>query len=206
MARMFDSYTVDESDIFKGAGRVVYATSGTAFPTSIEDVMDVGTFALTSAWHDWGGTTCDGVTIMRGFDKDEGIMVCQLGVPILKSGASNWRGQVGFEMIETGLGDMDHAWEGSQDGEQVVDAEEAYWDFGTPDNLTVYRVCVIQQHSRDDTNLRMIAVRRASLAGEDSEMVMNNADPSTLPVVLEMEIDPAIDKDDNMFRVFHYQA
>jgi hypothetical protein len=203
---MFDTFVVDEECVFKGAGRVVLAPIGTAFPTELADVMNVTTFALTSAWRDWGGTTCEGITLMRGFDKDPGIEVCQLGTAILKAGASNWRGRVGFNLLETCLTDLDRAWEGSTDGAQVVDAQESYQDFGTPDEVTVYRIAVIQQHSRDDANLRMFAIRRGSLAGEDSEMVMNNTDASSIPVTLEMEIDPAIGKQNNMFRVFHYQA
>jgi hypothetical protein len=206
MTRMFNNFNVDEECIFKGAGRVVLAPLGTAFPGSIEDVMNVTTFALTSAWSDWGGTTCDGISFMRGFDADEGIEVCQLGTSILKGGARNWRGQVGFNLLETCLQDLDRAWEGSSDGAQVVDAQESYWDFGSPDEVTTYRVAVIQQHSRDDDNLRMFAVRRAALAGEDSELVMNNTDPAAVPVVLEMEADPTVDREDNMFRVFHYQG
>lgn len=204
MSRMFDNFTVTESDIYKGAGRVVIAPLGTTFPTSIEDVMNVSTFALTSAWRDIGGTTCDGVAIMRGFDKDEGIEVCQLSTAILKTGASGWRGTVGYELVETGLQDMDRAWEGDSAGIQAVDAQENYWDFGSPDEVTTYRLAVIQQHGRDDDNLRMVAIRRASLAGEDSELVMNRDDPSTLPTVWEMEADPNIDKESNMFRVFQY--
>lgn len=206
MTRMYDSFVVTESDIFKGAGRVVIAPLGTTFPGSIEDVMNVSTFALTSAWRDIGGTTCDGISIMRGFDKDEGIDVCQLGTPILKTGASGWRGTVGYELLETGLQDLDRAWEGSSDGAQVVDAQESYWDFGSPDEVTTYRLAVIQQHPRDDDNLRMFAFHRASLAGEESELSMSRDNPSSLPTVWEIEADPSLHKEDNLMRIFHYQG
>jgi hypothetical protein len=201
---MFDGFTVDEPCIYKGAARVVFADIGTAFPEELADVMDPTTFALTSAWHDWGATTCDGVTVTRGFDKDEGINVCQLNSPILKQGATNWRSRASFAALETCLADLNRAWEGSSDGIQNVDADEDYLDFGSPDVVTVRRVAFIQQHSLEDEIIRMIAFRRASLAGEDSEMAMNKTDPSGTPVVLEAEADTSVDVDQNLFRVFHY--
>src|SRR3972149_4341419 len=143
MANLFDSVVV-ENEVYKGAGRVVYAAKGTAFPAQISDVIDTSTYTLTSAWKDLGGTTEDGIRIVRGFDKDEGVKADQLAVRILKGRVLNWRGQVGMALLQSQLEKLKVAHEGS--AISTSGAERTIF-FGSPTTLTEYLLGVIQKHS-----------------------------------------------------------
>ena len=110
MAELLDGL-VEESKIYKGAGRVVYAASGQTFPSAIDDVINDSTFVLASGWNDFGATTKDGITISRSFEKDEGVEVDQLAANVLLGGVVKWTGQVSMTLLHSSLEMMQIAME-----------------------------------------------------------------------------------------------
>ena len=196
MADLFDGL-VSESKIFKGAGRVVYAAAAQTFPAAIADVINPTTFVLASGWSDFGATTRDGITITRGFDKDEGVEVDQLATNVLKGGVKNWRGQVGMTLLHSSLEMMKIAME----GDDIQTNSERYMDVGSPSAVTDRKLAVIQKHSKTG-NLRVFAFRKASLAAEELSIAFQSEEPSSIPLTFDLEADLDIaDVKTNMFRV-----
>jgi hypothetical protein len=195
MPNLFDAVVV-ENEVYKGAGRVVYAPSGTAFPTQISDVIDTSTYQLTSAWTDLGGTTEEGIRIVRGFDKDEGVKVDQLAGNIMKGRAINWRGQVAMNLLQSQLEKIKIAHEGSSIS---TSGNERTIFFGTPVQLTERLLAVIQKHGSSGRH-RLFVFRKATLAGEDSEVTISSSDPSAMPVTFDIAPDTGVtDETKNMY-------
>lgn len=197
MADLFDGL-VSESKIFKGAGRVVYAASAQGFPDAIAEVINSTTFALASGWSDFGATTRDGITVTRGFDKDEGVEVDQIAVNVLKGGVKNWRGQVSMTLLHSSLEMMKMAMEAD---DIQTNGSERYMDVGSPSLVSERRLAVIQKHSKTG-KLRVLAFRKASLSPEELSMAFQSEEPTAIPISFDIEADLEIaEADTNMFRI-----
>lgn len=195
MSNLFDGVVV-EDEVYKGAGRIVYAPSGTAFPTAISDVIDTSSYSLTSAWDDLGGTSEDGIRIVRGCDVDEGVKVDQINSSILKGRAINWRGKVSMNLLQSQLEKLQIAHEGSTIS---TNGDERTIFFGTPTVLTEYLLAVIQKHTHSGKH-RMFCFRQVTKSGDDSEMAISSKDPSAIPLTFEVGVDTDIsDETQNMY-------
>jgi len=198
MAGLFDGVVI-ENRVYRGAGRVVWAPKGTPFPISISDVINLTTYALVAPWADLGGTTKDGITIVRGLDKLDPVMPDQLPAGILRNQPVNWRGTVAFSLLHTDLDTLKQILEG---GSITSGTGERYLDLGTPETLTEILLAVIQKHSKTGKH-RMFAFRRCTLAGEDIEMAIQSEEATALPVTFDLEPDLSIsDLKANLYRIF----
>lgn len=201
MAGFLDA-VVTTDRIFKGAARLVYAAEGQSFPGSIDSVMDTREYGLTHHWYDLGGTTPDGIRVVRGFDKDEGIEVDQIKSAIMKGAARNWRGQMATNLLETSLANLAIVWEG---GTLRTVGDEKLLDFGSPEQVTERLLAAVQQHS-ESGKFRMIVIRKATPAGEDAEITLQSTDPAAIPFTVDMEADLTVaEVVNNMFRVIEQQ-
>jgi len=188
--------------IYKGAARIIYAAAGQSFPGSIDSVMSTTDYGLTHHWYDLGGTTPDGIRVVRGFDKDEGIEVDQIQSPIMKGAARNWRGQMATNLLETSLDNLAIVWQG---GTLRTVGSEKLLDFGSPESVTERLLAAIQQHS-ETGKFRMIVIRKATPAGEDAEITLSSGDPAAIPFTVDMEADLTVEEAvNNMFRVIEQQ-
>ena len=203
MAELLDGL-VTESKIFKGAGRVVYAASGQTFPDKIADVINASTFALASGWHDFGATTRDGITVARGFEKDEGVEVDQLASNVLIGGVKGWTGRVSMTLLHSSLEMMKIAMEASNITAGTGD--ERYMDVGSPSLVSERKLAVIQKHSKTGL-LRLLAFRKASLAPEELSLAFQSEEPTAIPIAFDLEADLDVPQAaENMFRIIEQTA
>jgi len=108
MATLFDS-VVTQNNVWRGAGRVVYAASGTSFPGALDSIIQPATpadphgvaYTLGGDWNDLGGTTEDGVTVTREFEGQDGVPVDQLKYQLFEGDPDIWRMRVGMSLLET---------------------------------------------------------------------------------------------------------
>ena len=193
---------VEEDSIYKGAARLVYAAQGQSFPSSVDSIMSTFDYTLQEGWNDLGGTTPDGVRLVRGFDKDPGVEVDQIKSNIMKGRAGNWRGGMGTNLLETDVAKLKILWQGGT--ARTVGAEKLQ-DFGSPETLTEQLLAAVQKHS-ETGKFRAIVIRKATIAGEDMEIPIQSGDASAVPISWEMEADTSISlAEDNMFRVIEQQ-
>lgn len=205
MANLMDG-VVDDTKVYKGAGRALYAASvadgGPAFPTKIEDVIEPTTFVLASGWHDFGATTKDGVSVTRTLELEDGVETDQLTTTILGGAPKTWKGQVKLTMLHTDLDSLVIGFE-SPAKEAVADGEagaQYVLKVGTPTALTERQLAVVQRHSQVN-KYRMLAVRRAMLAPVDLEIALKSSDAAQLALTFDMTADTNQDVDDNMFQI-----
>lgn len=109
MATLFDT-VVDSDKVWRGAGRVLIAPSGTSFPGRLEEIIQPKTpqpnshasaYALGTGWVDIGGTNDDGVAVTRGFEGEEGVVVDQLKAPLFAGDPKTWSMQASMTMLHT---------------------------------------------------------------------------------------------------------
>lgn len=204
MADLFDS-VVSKTKIWRGAGRIVYAASGTSFPGRIESIINPSTFALNASWSDIGGTSEDGVTVTREFEGRDGVMVDQLPYPLFAGDPHNWKMSCGFELLETDIAKLQIAWElpasvalTSGSGPTDYGIAQTKVGLSAPNSLTQRLLAVIQEQP-EDADLRVIAFRKAQLTPEATELVMASSDPSGLAITFDCQADSDIDDDSDPF-------
>lgn len=209
MASLFDN-VVDDSKVYKGAGRVVYAATvadgGPAFPEQIEDVIDCESFVLASGWNDFGATTRDGISVTRSLELEDGVETDQLSTAILSGTPKLWKSQMKLTMLHTDLASLALGFE-SPAAEAVGVGEGTQYKLkvGTPSSLTERQLAVVQRHSALN-KYRMVAVRRAMLAPIDLEIALKSEEASQLALTFDMQADTTQETTDNMFQVFEMTA
>jgi hypothetical protein len=97
---MAEFYKIDSSKMIGGAGRLVYAKYGVAFPTKIEDVIDLSTYELKGPWKDLGATT-EGIETTRGFEEEEFTVDQKLGA--VDTDISAWSHGLSTNLAENSL-------------------------------------------------------------------------------------------------------
>jgi len=205
VADLFDS-VVDESKVYKGAGRVVYGLAtddgGPSFPTKIEDVIDPSTFVLASGWTDIGATTRDGVKVTRTVEMEEGVETDQLAASILKGYPKKWEGQASFTWLHTDVDSLKIAFE-ADDPSAVAGSEgdQKELKFGSPTSLTERQLCVIQRHSRTN-KYRMVALRRVIKSAEEIELAFQSEDATKVAMSFDLLADTEQAVGENFGSVF----
>lgn len=103
-------FVVDQTKLVKGAGRIMYASSGQAKPTSISSVINTTTYAAQSGWSDLGATR-EGIQITVN-NTESGFDVDQVNGLLLTT-PDNWECSVTTNLAEVTLENMVIAWEGA---------------------------------------------------------------------------------------------
>jgi len=205
MATLFDS-VVTSGNIWRGAGRFLYADSGTSFPGELESVINPSTFVLGSGWNDFGGTTEAGITITRTFEGFEGVNVDQLTYRLFKGEPTDWEMSVAAEMLETDPDNLEIFFELPTSADHTgTSVSQKHTAFSAPTTLTERMVAVVQEHSEND-NLRVFVFRQAKPTPESMEIMISKDEASAVPVEFELEADTDVADADGPFGMLYRET
>lgn len=191
MPDFFSNNTSAEA-VNRGAGRLMYASMSTAFPTGIGDVINVSTYAAMAAngWFDYGSTK-GGIQI--GFNNsEEAIDVDQINADLdtFVTGSDMY---VQTTLAETTLDRLSNAWEGDSVTVNAVPVvPEKVTGFGPFESYTYRRLAVGARNSYSG-KLRVFAFRKVHKAPQESVIEFNKTGPQqTIPIRFNILPDTSI--------------
>lgn len=170
------AYGLDnEQGFVQGAGRVLMADQGTAFPDGIEDVLDLSPTATqydpVDPWAEVGFTKT-GINITRN-NAEEDYDVDQIRGSIRRR-PTNWEMSVGTQLAEATLGTYALAWE-LPDPQLVAKTapqlNETHVGLSAPTNYRERLIAVVFQFP--DGIIRAWVFRRCVRAAQESGMTLN---------------------------------
>jgi len=193
---------ISRDNIFGGAGRLLYADSGTAVPTDISDIVNVGTspYAAQSGWNDFGATE-GGAAISRSYEKNE-IMVDQLA-GVFDEEVTSWSMSLSTELAETTLENLQIAWIGASSITTITTVPSGYPDerrlgFGAPTCLPERMIALIVDEAEDcaagEARVRAYIFWIAQVDGSESSHAFVKGEKTVLPVTFRLLPDPSKDE------------
>lgn len=186
MATDFHRTAVNDTSFIRGAARLLIAPITQAFPTKIEDVIDLGkwkakepgpgfelekggdpTYKAQTGWTDLGATKT-GIQITIN-NAEESFDVDQV-MGDINSAPTSWECSVGTQLAEFTPEKMQVAWEGSA---ITVDAtpkagSEKEIGFGQPVSYTQYRMAILFQ--RPNGKIRGYFFRKVQRSPQESSV------------------------------------
>lgn len=173
MPDFFSSNTNPEA-VNRGAGRLMYASMSTVFPTQIGDVINVSTYAAQAAngWFDLGSTK-GGVQIIFNNSEDS-IDVDQINADIftIPNGTTM---AVATNLAETTLDRFAFAWEGDTVSVNAGPTiPEKMTGFGPFESYTMRRL-VVGARNPFSGKLRIFAFRKSARAPQESSVSFDKA-------------------------------
>lgn len=207
------SNIVAQNNVWRGAARVVYAASSQSFPGKLESIIAPSTpkdphatpYALADGWSDMGPTTTDGVTVTRGFEGEDGVEVDQSNVALFEGAPSSWDVTLAFTLAHTDPDSLAIAWELPTKRSYAKDESgpdykvaQTYSKLAAPTALTSRRIAFIQQHPTTSL-LRAFVFRDVTLAPGESELILNRANASFMPMNLVANPDTDVSEAEDIF-------
>ena len=191
MPDFFSNNTTPEA-VNRGAGRLMYASMSTTFPTAISAVINLSTYAAQTGggWFDLGSTK-GGIQISFN-NSEESIDVDQINSDIdtYVTGAEM---SVSTTLAETTLDRLAFAWEGDAVTINAVPTTpEKNTAFGPFEDYTQRRLAVGARNTKSG-KLRLFVFRKANRAPQDSQIEFNKAgEQQTIPVRFNILPDTSI--------------
>lgn len=198
---VLDAMTISRNSVFRGAARAVYAAAAKTFPTKIEDVIDLSSYALASGWSDLGATNDDGFTLRRSVEVFDGIPIDQLKVKLDEGEPETWSMEAECTLMETTLSKMQIVWQGGTletiaAGSGTV-AQHAL-PLDAPVSFTSRRFAFIQQDAKTE-RIRVFAFRDVIPQVDGSDLKMSANEGSPLPSKFKIKMDTSIAIDAGQF-------
>lgn len=171
MPDFFSNNTTPEA-VNRGAGRLMYASISSSFPTEIGDVINLSTYAARTAngWYDLGSTK-GGIQISFN-NSEEAIDVDQINGDIDTFVTGNEM-SVSTSLAESTLDRLSLAWEGDDVTVNAVPTvPEKVTGFGPFESYTQRRLAVGSRNSKSG-KLRLFVFRKANRAPQESTIEFN---------------------------------
>lgn len=186
----FYPVAITAETIKRAPGRILYATTSQTFPTGIQDVINVSTYAAMSGWTDLGATK-GGVQI--GFNNSETVLTVDQIRADIDTIPDNADMFVQTALSEATLDRLSLAWEGDTVTTTTIGGDlQKQTGFGPFEDYTVRRLAV---GFRNPTSgkLALWAFRYAQRAPQDSTITLNSTgDQVTIPVRFKILPDTSI--------------
>ena len=204
-----------ERGFVQGAGRILYAPGGTAFPTGIEDIIELDTGAtqydLVTPWIEIGFTKT-GINITRN-NAEEDFDVDQVSGSIRRR-PTNWEMSVGTQLAEATLETFQLAWELGPITTVAATApalSERIQGLGAPTSYAERLIAVLFQFPPEPSGaapgraalIRAWVFRRCYRAAQESGMTLQKTgEQVSLPVRWNAQADTTVGVDDQFGAIF----
>jgi hypothetical protein len=205
-----------ERGFVQGAGRILYAPSGSDWPTDISDIIDVDAAAptaydLISPWIEIGFTKT-GINITRN-NAEEDFDVDQVSGSIRRR-PTNWEMSVGTQLAEATLETFQLAWElGPISTVAAAGAglDERHLGLGAPTSYTERLIAVLFQFPPEPSGaapataavIRAWVFRRCLRAAQESGMTLQKTgEQVSLPVRWNAQADSSVPIDEQFGEIF----
>jgi hypothetical protein len=205
-----------ERGFVQGAGRILYAPSGSDWPTDISDIIDVDAAAptaydLISPWIEIGFTKT-GINITRN-NAEEDFDVDQVSGSIRRR-PTNWEMSVGTQLAEATLETFQLAWElGPISTVTAAGAglDERHLGLGAPTSYTERLIAVLFQFPPEPSGaapataavIRAWVFRRCLRAAQESGMTLQKTgEQVSLPVRWNAQADSSVPIDEQFGEIF----
>jgi len=186
---------IDAAKIWSGPHRAVIADDTQTFPTKLEDIIDLSTWALKTGWSDFGPTSDDGFEITREGDRTEGVAIDQRDFNI---GGGDYTGVTmggTCTVMYTDAATLKIKWElGSTTDVPAVtgaggNVHQTRTKIGNPARPTRRRLAVLQQQANGMLRAFVFRLASTELGGS---VVLKKGDPEGTEVTWVFEPDVSI--------------
>lgn len=184
-------FRIDETQLVRGAGRLMYAPSSQAAPDEIDDVYDTITFDPQTGWVDLGATR-QGITVAvnnteTSFDVDQ-----VLGA--IGTAPDTWTCTVATQLAEMTLEHLALVWEGSSIVTNTTPSpDERRTGFAGATSYTERRLAVGFKKRLQGTStdvLMLFYFHRAVRSPQEVQIAFNKGgDAMTIPVTFNILAD-----------------
>ena len=204
-----------ERGFVQGAGRILYAPAGTAFPDGLEDIIVLSTGAtqydLVTPWVEIGFTKT-GINITRN-NAEEDFDVDQVSGSIRRR-PTNWEMSVGTQLAEATLETFQLAWELGPitDSSKTAPAlSERHLGLGAPTSYTERLIAVLFQFPSEPSGaapgraslIRAWVFGRCYRAAQESGMTLQKTgEQVSLPVRWNAQADSSKPTDEQFGSIF----
>lgn len=189
----------DIYEIIGGVGRVVYADSGTSYPTTLSDILNPSTGVLASGWNDFGATD-GGFKIATSFEKTE-WEVDQENAPIDEF-LTRWNWRIETTLVEVSLENLAIVWEGTSITTNATPTpDERKVSFGSPASVTERMISYLHDKRpvSGDGRIRAYVFRKARYAGTESSHEFMKGEKAKIPVTFNLFPDTSLSDSQNMW-------
>lgn len=182
--------SIDEAKIWTGGHRLVYAPIATAFPTDLDDIVNMTTWALATGWVDFGPTTDDGFEITREGDVNEGIAIDQRDYNLGAGNYANVTMGGSCTAMYTDSATLKLKWEfGATTAVAGGTVPQSSTAMGSPSTPIKRRLAVLQQNTNG--YLRAFVFRQATVELGGS-VALHKGDPEGTEVTFIFQPDASI--------------
>ena len=188
--------TTDKRDVFGGSARIIISDVDLSpVPSKFSDVIIIttpskttSTYSLATGYVDVGATD-GGVSVTRGFDKNEWT-VDQILWPI-DEWITQWKMKLTTSLAEASLENLEYAWDAEIDTSytSTEDPEVKLLKIGANDTVTMRRLCFQVDKRRgkfggttDYTYMRLYVFRQAKYDGSDVAHEYKKGEKTLLPI------------------------
>jgi hypothetical protein len=205
-----------ERGFVQGAGRILYAPAGSAWPDDISDIIDVDDSAptaydLKTPWVEIGFTKT-GINITRN-NAEEDFDVDQVSGSIRRR-PTNWEMSVGTQLAEATLETFQLAWELGPINDATVASPqlgERHMGLGAPTSYTERMIAVLFQFPPEPSGaspgtaalIRAWVFRRCLRAAQESGLTLQKTgEQVSLPVRWNAQADTSVPIDEQFGEMF----
>lgn len=157
---------INDDTFIRGPARLMWAGTTIAFPTGIDDIINLSTFDAQTGWNDLGATKT-GITITHNNTEEEFDVDQILGIIDVRP--VSYEQAVTTALAEASLARMQIAWQAGSistngDGEQVMGV-------GEPTVYIKRRLAVL--HQKGDGKIRAHVFRLVTKSAQESNLAFN---------------------------------
>ncbi len=179
------TYVDLDTNFIRGAGRIMWAGTTVAFPTSVTDIVNGSTYDAQAGWVDMGATKT-GITVSVN-NTEETFDVDQI-LGDLDSRPTGWEVSVATSLAEMTLARMQLAWEGSA---IATVGSEQQMGVGQPAAYQKRRLAVLFQ--KPNGKIRAFVFRRVQRMPQESAIAFNKTgEQQSIPVRFRALADTSI--------------
>lgn len=176
---------INDNTFIRGAGRLMWAGTTIAFPTTISDIINLSTYVAQTGWFDLGATKT-GITITHNNTEEE-FDVDQI-LTAIDTRPVSYEQAVTTALAEVSLQRMQVAW---QAGPIALTGSEESMGVGEPTVYIKRRLAVL--FKKADDKLRAHVFRIVSKSPQESSLAYNKTgEQQTIPVRFRALADTSI--------------
>lgn len=192
--KLVNSMPIQNARHFKGGSLVIFGSTATppAWPTKLEDIIDLSTGALMTGYSYAGATDENGAETSREWDRDEGQATDQRSYNLRRGAIRNWRMGASFSLLYSDSTAMKRYWGlgtalNIAAGTGVV--AQIKTNIGAPGTLEEAIMVILQQD--EDTKKLYAEVFRKSQVASAGPVRRNGQGMAVIPVTMTLEADSA---------------
>ena len=161
---------VNDESFIRGAGRLLIASLSTAFPTQINDVINLSSYAPANGWQDVGATKGGIAVSFNNSEETFDVDQVMADIAALPTGTEMF---VQTQLAQPTLDWLSHAWEGTgvtlNAGPPIPEKKTS---FGTFESYTQRRLALAFRRPQSG-KIRLHAFRKTQRAPQESTITYN---------------------------------